>query len=298
MVVSFFFFFFFWSFTVYGAKDANEISHAPTVRKIELLCLLLDCRNALLMLWGERLNGEKGGGSILLPHSHFLSLIRIPAKWMDQGAPSSLPPQCQAAAGRHRREINHCKAAKEVYLHFCVRLTLVWIIGDPLPDFLLLSIQYSEEKWWLKTFETCGFGCDSLPSSVNIWRLRLPVTCTFHSCQNCGWSIISFFFLWFTFSLSSFSTLSWRHRWEHFSGLVCFGFMGSPERAERRPTIPHSHFTSSIVRVAPSGLWEHVGGFKELFNHPVVVLHHARRKRLKSNFTSGSNSLNKFSLLN
>lgn len=41
-------------------RDANEISHGLTVEEIELPCLLLDWRNALLMLWGEELNGEGG----------------------------------------------------------------------------------------------------------------------------------------------------------------------------------------------------------------------------------------------
>lgn len=42
------------------SRDANEISHGLAVEEIELPCLLLDWRNALLMLWGEELNG--GGG--------------------------------------------------------------------------------------------------------------------------------------------------------------------------------------------------------------------------------------------
>lgn len=40
--------------------DANEISHCLAVEEIELACLLLDWRNALLMLGGEGMNGEGG----------------------------------------------------------------------------------------------------------------------------------------------------------------------------------------------------------------------------------------------
>lgn len=40
------------------AQDANEISHGLTAEEIELPCLLLDWRNALLMHWGAELNRE------------------------------------------------------------------------------------------------------------------------------------------------------------------------------------------------------------------------------------------------
>lgn len=86
-------------------RDANEISHGLTVEEIELPCLVLDWRNALLMLWGAELNGEGGACTLWPPppsitptsHGHFLSLAGLSARWLDLGSPF---PQCQAAAWR------------------------------------------------------------------------------------------------------------------------------------------------------------------------------------------------------
>lgn len=100
-------------------RDANEISHGLTVEEIELPCLLLDWRNALLMHWGAELNGEggvgDGGEGVAAPSDppslrHFLSLAGLSAWWLDHRPLSdsvfSVPGGCMMAR-RHTSPSAH-----------------------------------------------------------------------------------------------------------------------------------------------------------------------------------------------